>query len=60
MMTLMDQVERRRKRLGYKGCKNCEFQDEKLRQCEWGEHGGDRRLHFICPRWRKKGESDGR
>lgn len=43
------------KQIGYKGCKNCQYQIAPLRMCEWGEHGGDGRIHFICPKWDKKG-----
>lgn len=41
------------KRLGYKGCKNCQHQIAPLRTCKWAEQGGDGSIHFICPRWDK-------
>ena len=41
-------VEKLKKELGYKGCRNCKH------QCEWLEHGGDGKLHFICPMWERK------
>ncbi len=53
------EVERRKKQIGYKGCRNCKFQIEPLRMCEWAERGGDGRLHFICPKWEKKGDNNG-
>lgn len=43
---------------GYKGCKNCENQISPLKMCEWAEQGGDGAIHFICPKWRKKGVSE--
>ena len=49
------EVKRLEKMLGYKGCRNCLNQIETLRMCEWGERGGDGRLHWICPKWVKKG-----
>lgn len=50
--------EKRLKELGYKGCRNCRYQIDYLRTCEWLEHGGDGILHLICPRWERKGEED--
>lgn len=43
----------------YQGCRNCEFQIEPLRQCEWAESGGDNDgvLRFVCPRWEKRKET---
>ena len=40
----------------YKGCRNCQYQIEPLRACEWLERGGDGRVHLICPRWEKRAE----
>ena len=40
----------------YKGCQNCIYQIEPLRSCEWLEHGGDGRVHLICPRWKIRAE----
>lgn len=40
--------------MGYKGCKNCKYQVEPLRMCEWAEKGGDGHVHFICPKWEKE------
>ena len=37
----------------YDGCKNCKHQIEPFRMCEWAEHGGDGRVHLICPMWDK-------
>ena len=54
MSSFSDQCKKLEKDLGYKGCKNCTNQIEPLRMCEWAEHGGDGRLHLICPRWEKK------
>ena len=55
-MSLDKAVEKRKKELGYKGCRNCQNQIESLRTCEWMEHGGDRHIHLICPRWEKRRE----
>lgn len=48
------ELKRLKKKLGYKGCRNCQHQIEPLRTCEWSERGGDGRLHFICPKWDKR------
>ena len=53
-----DWVDKRKKELGYKGCRNCKKQIDVLRACEWLEQGGDGVLHLICPRWEKRGEND--
>jgi hypothetical protein len=45
------EIQKRIRRLRYKGCANC----EKRKMCEWDEQGGDGHLHFICPRWKKIG-----
>ena len=51
----MNWYEKRAKELGYNGCRNCKFQIDVLRACEWKEHGGGcEALHLICPRWEKK------
>ena len=47
------EVQKRIKKLDYKGCKNCANQIDPLRMCEWAERGGDGQIHFICPRWKK-------
>lgn len=60
MITLSSkEVKDLRKRLGYKGCRNCSHQIEPLRTCQWLENGGDGNVHFICPRWERRGEQDG-
>lgn len=51
-------IEKQKKELGYKGCRNCVRQIDVLRMCEWAERGGDGQLHFICPMWWKKEQSD--
>lgn len=51
----MNWVEKQEKKLGYKGCRNCKYQIEPLRTCEWLEKGGDGKLHLICPKWEKDG-----
>ena len=57
MMHVTDkEVQKRIKKLDYKGCKNCANQIDPLRMCEWAERGGDGRIHLICPMWKKKGE----
>ena len=55
-MKLDDLVKRREKELGYKGCKNCKNQISPLRACEWLEHGGDGKIHLICPKWERKND----
>ena len=50
-------IEKQKKQLGYKGCRNCVSQIETLRMCEWAERGGDGQLHFICPMWVKKDDT---
>ena len=45
------------KRRGYNGCKNCKYQIDHLRSCEWMERGGDGVLHLFCPRWDKRERS---
>ena len=47
-------IEKLKRKIVYKGCKNCIHQIDVLRMCEWAEQGGDGALHFICPRWVKK------
>ena len=47
------EVQKQIKKLGYKGCKNCQHQIKPLRMCEWAEQGSDGQLHFICPKWYK-------
>ena len=47
-------IEKRKRELGYKGCRNCTHQIDVLRMCEWAEHGGDGVIHLICPKWEKK------
>ena len=51
-----EEIKRLKKKLGYKGCRNCSNQIEPLRMCEWAERGGDGQIHFICPRWVKRKE----
>ena len=46
-------IQKLRRKLGYRGCKNCINKISPLRMCEWAERGGDEQLHFICPRWQK-------
>lgn len=47
-------LEKLKKEMGYKGCRNCKHQIDYLRSCEWLERGGDGKLHLICPRWEKR------
>ena len=49
-MTMDKEVEKLKKKLGYKGCRNCLYQIEPMRMCEWAERGGDGRVHWICPK----------
>lgn len=49
------------KKMGYNGCRNCRYQIDVFRTCEWLESGGDGQLHIICPRWEKKNcDADGK
>lgn len=57
-MSLDKTVEKRKKELGYKGCRNCQNQIEPLRTCKWMERGGDGHVHLICPRWEKRREDE--
>ena len=54
----MSWLEKRLKELGYKGCRNCRYQIDYLRACEWLEQGGDGVLHLICPRWERREDED--
>ncbi len=47
------EVQKRIKKLDYKGCKNCANQIDPSRMCEWAERGGDGQIHFICPKWKR-------
>lgn len=47
-------LEQLKRKIGYKGCRNCAHQIDVLRTCEWMEHGGDGSLHLLCPRWDKR------
>jgi hypothetical protein len=52
-------LETLKRKIGYKGCRNCANQIDVLRTCEWMERGGDKVLHLICPRWvRKEGDAE--
>ena len=53
-MTTAKWLDKRKKELNYKGCRNCSKQIDYLRTCEWMERGGDGRVHLICPRWERK------
>lgn len=58
-MRLDKAVKRLEKELGYNGCRNCKYQIEPLRGCEWIERGGDGVIHFIYPKWeRRNNETD--
>lgn len=46
------------KDIGYEACRNCKYQIEPLRMCEWAEKGGDGKIHILCPRWEKKGGTE--
>ena len=35
----------------YKGCRNCKYQIEPLRACEWHEKTQHTVFHLVCPRW---------
>ena len=50
------ELEKHKRQIGYKGCKNCKHQISPLRMCKWAEQGGDGKVHLICPMWDKKGE----
>ena len=51
-MRLDKAVEKLKKELGYKGCRNCKH------GCEWLERGSDDKLHFICPWWERREDAD--
>ena len=46
-------LKKRKKDIGYNGCRNCQHQIDVLRTCKWMEQGGDGALHLICPRWER-------
>ena len=46
--------EKRKKQLGYKGCRNCVHQIAPYRMCEWAEQKTETTLHLFCPHWEKK------
>lgn len=51
-------LETLKRKIGYKGCRNCAHQIDVLRTCEWMERGGDGVVHLLCPRWDKRERSD--
>ena len=53
-------VEKLKKKIGYKGCRNCIHRIDVLRTCEWMERGGDGALHFICPKWERESNDERR
>jgi len=55
-MSFASDVKKLEKRIDYKGCRNCEYQIEPLRRCEWAEKKTETSIHLICPKWKKKGE----
>lgn len=55
-MSFKSDYEKRKKQLGYKGCKNCVNQIEPLRMCEWAERKTEKTLHLFCPRWEKRSD----
>ena len=38
----------------YEGCRNCKYQIEPLRACEWLENGKHQVVELVCPRWERK------
>lgn len=56
MYRMDKQLEKLKKEIKYKGCRNCKHQIDYLRSCEWLERGGDGRVHLICPKWEEKDE----
>lgn len=50
------EVQKLINKIGYKGCKNCKNQIAPLNSCWWAKQGGDGQMHFICPKWDKRGE----
>ena len=38
----------------YKGCRNCKYQIEPLRTCEWFETVEHKEIWLKCPRWEPK------
>lgn len=49
-----EDYEKRKKQLGYKGCRNCVHQIEPFRMCEWAEQKTEITLHLFCPHWEKR------
>jgi hypothetical protein len=47
-------LEDLKRKIGYKGCRNCTHQIDVLRTCQWMEQGGDGVVHLICPRWERR------
>lgn len=35
----------------YEGCRNCKYQIEPFRACEWLEKGKHQTVYLVCPRW---------
>ena len=54
MHVTSNDIDKLKQKLGYKGCRNCKYQIEPMRMCEWAERKEDTSLHFICPRWEKR------
>ena len=40
------------KEIGYEGCRNCKYQPEPLRMCEYGENRDF--IEIVCSKWEKK------
>lgn len=48
------EIQKLKKKIGYKGCKNCKNQISPMRMCEWAEQKTEVTLHFICPKWERR------
>ena len=42
------------KAVGYEGCRNCKYQIEPFRACEWLEKGKHQTVYLVCPRWERR------
>ena len=41
----------------YKGCRNCKYQPEPMRTCEWIKH--QKEVYRVCPMWELKKDKVG-
>ena len=41
----------------YEGCRNCKYQIEPLRACEWLEKVKHQTVYLVCPRWERRDDA---